>query len=158
MKRQSDRGRGKRPKVLETSPAISSYSTAQEQVLLTPNWGEQPSPQVAEEMFWPVTFGDSNSAEGKTCRGPGPGYPQKARCGLWTILQERKSRLCRLAHKQNKIKQNIQLSLEKRERSRRSVTFIWSKTALFQGYRHTPRQLGDHCQLSAGDEEYLSCP
>lgn len=58
-------------------------------------------------MFWPVTFSDSNSAEGKTCRGPGLGHPQEARWGLWTIFQERKGRLCglcRLVHKQNEIK------------------------------------------------------
>ena len=86
-----------------------------------------PAPRL-QRCFGQSPSGYLNSAEGKPCRGPGLEHPQEPRWGLWTILQEGKSRLCRLAQKQQKIKQNIQLSLERR-RSRVSVTFIWAKSA-----------------------------
>lgn len=57
-----------------TSPAISSCSTTEEQVFFTPNWREQPSPPVAEEIFWPVTFCDSLTLQrGKPAEGLAPG-------------------------------------------------------------------------------------
>ena len=142
MKRQSDRGRSESGSAGNIPCHHLVLHSNRNKSSSHPTVESSPAPRLQRRCFGHSPSGDSNSAEGKTCRGPGPGHPQETRWGLRTILQERKSRLCRfcrLAHIQNKIKQNIQLSLERRGRSRLSVTFIWAKTALSPGYRHTPK-------------------